>query len=165
MVQDEQTSVEDEQWMRRALVLAEQAQAEGEVPVGAIVVRDGKVLGEGWNSTIGKTDPSAHAELCAIRAAALFIDNYRLPGTSLYVTLEPCAMCVGAIIHARIERLVFAAAEPRAGAVHSQLPLLDQEYFNHRVQWRGGVLGDQSSALLKSFFRRKREAKSKSGST
>lgn len=148
----------DETWMTRALVLAEQAGAQGEVPVGAILVREGQVLGEGYNAPISLADPTAHAEVCALRAAASAANNYRLPGATLYVTLEPCVMCVGAMIHARVVRLVFAASEPRAGAVVSQLSLLDQQHFNHRVQWRGGVQAERSATLLKKFFRERRQA-------
>lgn len=146
-------------WMRRALELARDAEAAGEVPVGAIIVRDGKVLGEGWNCPIGEHDPTNHAEIVALRKAATGQKNYRLPGATLYVTLEPCVMCIGAMIHARIERLVFATTEPRAGAVVSQLSLLDQEFFNHRMQWTQGVLKDECSALLSDFFSRKRGKK------
>ncbi|MBV1931668.1 MAG: tRNA adenosine(34) deaminase TadA [Porticoccaceae bacterium] len=152
-------AAQDAQWMARALILAERAEAEGEVPVGALVVRDKELLGEGWNSAITNTDPTAHAELCALRAGALAADNYRLPGATLYVTLEPCAMCVGAMIHARIARLVFATREPRAGAVLSQLSLLDLGHFNHRIEWQSGVLAEPASIMLREFFRRRRQAK------
>ncbi len=145
--------------MSRALELAARAGAAGEVPVGAVMVRENQLLGEGWNCPISRADPTAHAEISALRAAALRVNNYRLPGCTLYVTLEPCAMCVGALIHARIERLVFAASEPRAGAVHSRLKLLDETHFNHQVIWRGGVLADQGAALLSEFFRSRRGAK------
>ena len=118
--------VEHEQWMRRALALADRAENEGEVPIGAVVVRDGQLLGEGWNSVISYQDPSAHAEIVALRDAAKLEGNYRLPGATLYVTLEPCTMCAGAMIHARIERLVFAAREPKAGVVCSTCSLLDE---------------------------------------
>jgi len=149
--------IEDERWMNRALALAEQAQAKGEVPVGAVVTQRGQALGEGRNSTIGLTDPTAHAEICALRAAALTANNYRLSGCTLYVTLEPCAMCVGAMIHARIARLVFAVPEPRAGAVVSQLSLLDQKHFNHRIEWCEGVFAERAAQLLKDFFRERRQ--------
>lgn len=147
---------QDTEWMTRALALAERAAAEGEVPVGALIIRDDQLLGEGWNTVITNTDPTAHAEVRALRAAALDSNNYRLPGATLYVTLEPCAMCVGAMIHARISRLVFAASEPRAGAVVSQLALLDLDHFNHRVEWLGGVMAESASDLLKDFFRSRR---------
>lgn len=151
--------VQDERWMKRALELAARAGAIGEVPVGAVVVRENQLLGEGWNCPISTADPTAHAEISALRAAALRVNNYRLPGCTLYVTLEPCAMCVGALIHARVERLVFAASEPRAGAVRSRLSLLDEAHFNHQVVWRGDVLADQGAALLSDFFRSRRRAK------
>lgn len=145
--------------MARALILSERAEAEGEVPVGALVVRDEELLGEGWNSVITHADPTAHAEVCALRAGASGANNYRLPGATLYVTLEPCVMCVGAMIHARIARLVFATPEPRAGAVLSQLSLLDLAHFNHRIEWCSGVLAEPASTMLREFFRRRRPAK------
>ena len=144
--------------MRRALALADRAANEGEVPVGAVVVRDGELLGEGWNQVIGAADPSSHAEVVALRDAARVEGNYRLPGTTLYVTLEPCTMCAGAMIHARIERLVFAAREPKAGVVCSTCNLLDEPRFNHRVSWRGGVLEQESKDRLQAFFRQRRSA-------
>ena len=145
-----------EQWMRRALVLADRAENEGEVPIGAVLVRDGALLGEGWNQVITSCDPSAHAEIVAMRDAAAMAGNYRLPGATLYVTLEPCTMCVGAMIHARIEKLVFAAREPRAGVVCSTCSMLDEPRYNHRVSWQEGVLAEESSARLQAFFRARR---------
>ena len=145
-----------EQWMRRALVLADRAENEGEVPIGAVLVRDGELLGEGWNQVITSCDPSAHAEIVAMRDAAAMAGNYRLPGATLYVTLEPCTMCVGAMIHARIEKLVFAAREPRAGVVCSTCSMLDEPRYNHRVSWQEGVLAEESSARLQAFFRARR---------
>lgn len=145
-----------ELWMRRALNLADRAANEGEVPVGAVLVRDGQLIGEGWNQVIGSRDPTAHAEIVALRDAARAEENYRLPGSTLYVTLEPCTMCAGAIIHARVEQLVFGAEEPRAGVVCSTARLLDEPHYNHRVGWQGGVLADQSSARLKEFFQARR---------
>ena len=142
--------------MRWALGLAARAAAAGEVPVGAVLVADGQVLGEGWNRPIGACDPTAHAEIDALRAAARRRGNYRLVDTTLYVTLEPCTMCVGALIHARVARLVFGAREPRAGAVASQFRLLDTGCFNHRVVWHEGVLAAECSALLVEFFRARR---------
>ena len=142
--------------MQRALELADRAAAIDEVPVGALVVRDNQVLGEGWNQVISARDPSAHAEIVALRAAATQVSNYRLSGATLYVTLEPCTMCAGAMIHARIERLVFAAAEPKAGVVCSRSQLLDEPWFNHRVEWEGGVLAEASSARLQDFFKARR---------
>lgn len=142
--------------MRRALALADRAAQEGEVPVGAVVVRDQQLLGEGWNQVIGSSDPTAHAELVALRAAAAAVGNYRLPEALLYVTLEPCTMCAGALIHARIGRLVFAAREPRAGVVCSTAALLDQPCSNHRVAWQEGVLAPESAGRLRAFFRARR---------
>lgn len=143
--------------MRRALALADRAENEGEVPIGAVVVRDGELLGEGWNSVIAFQDPTAHAEIVALRDAARMAGNYRLPGATVYVTLEPCTMCVGAMIHARIETLVFAALEPKAGVVCSTCSLLDEPRYNHRVKWQGGVLGQASSDRLQAFFRARRK--------
>jgi tRNA(adenine34) deaminase len=145
-----------EDWMRRALALADRAGDEGEVPVGAVVVRDGQLLGEGWNQMIATQDPSGHAEIVALRDAARVVGNYRLPGATLYVTLEPCTMCAGALVHARVARLVFAAMEPRAGVVCSAGALLDEPWFNHRVTWQGGVLAEESAARLQAFFKARR---------
>ncbi len=142
--------------MRRALALADRAASEGEVPVGAVVVRDGQLLGEGWNQVIGAKDPTAHAEIVALRDAARVERNYRLPGASLYVTLEPCTMCAGALVHARIAELVFAAREPRAGVVCSTCALLDEPWYNHKVAWVGGVLAEHSARRLKEFFQARR---------
>ena len=150
------TAADHKRWMQRALELADRAAAIDEVPVGALVVRDNQVLGEGWNQVISARDPSAHAEIVALRAAATQVSNYRLSGAMLYVTLEPCTMCAGAMIHARIERLVFAAAEPKAGVVCSRSQLLDEPWFNHRVEWEGGVLAEASSARLQDFFKARR---------
>lgn len=147
---------DDERWMRRALELARLSEAAGEVPVGALVVRDGAVLGEGHNAPIGLHDPTAHAEVRALRAAAAATANYRLGGATLYVTIEPCAMCAGALVHARIARLVFAAREPRAGVVASNIGLLGQPFLNHRVVVSEGPLGDECAALMRDFFARRR---------
>jgi tRNA(adenine34) deaminase len=147
---------DDETFMRRALVLAEAAAAAGEVPVGAVLVRDGAVLAEAHNATIASHDPTGHAEVRALRAAAATVRNYRLPGSVLYVTLEPCTMCVGALVHARVRELVFAAREPRAGVVCSNGHLLDAPHYNHRVSWRQGPLGEESARLLQAFFRARR---------
>ncbi|SFF37599.1 tRNA(adenine34) deaminase [Fontimonas thermophila] len=144
--------------MRHALLLAHRAQAAGEVPVGAVVVHDGRIVGEGWNRPIGTCDPSAHAELVALRAAARRLGNYRLTGTTLYVTLEPCVMCAGAIVHARVARLVFGAWDPKAGAVRSVYDVIAQPRLNHRVEWHGGVLEDACGGILKQFFRARRRA-------
>ena len=142
--------------MQRCLQLADLAAAHGEVPVGALVVVGDKVVGEGYNRPISNIDPSAHAEILAIRAAADFVGNYRLPEATLYVSLEPCAMCAGALIHSRIKRLVYGALEPRAGAVCSKLGLLDEPWVNHRVEHEGGCLADLSSQRLTEFFRARR---------
>lgn len=143
--------------MQRALDLATQAASEGEVPVGALVVHQGEIVGEGYNSTISASDPTAHAEVVALRRAATRLNNYRLPDTRVFVTLEPCTMCVGALIHARISELVFAAREPRTGAVVSCASLLDQPWHNHRIKWQEGVLADDSTALMQQFFRARRQ--------
>lgn len=148
---------EHEQWMRRALALADRAGNEGEVPIGAVVVRDGELLGEGWNSVIAFQDPTAHAEVVAMRDAAKMTGNYRLPGATVYVTLEPCTMCAGAMIHARIAKLVFAANEPKAGVVCSTCSLLDEPRYNHQVSWQGGVLAEDSKERLQAFFRERRQ--------
>jgi len=145
-----------EHWMQRALALADRAAQLGEVPVGALVVRAGEVLGEGWNQVISAADPSAHAEIIALRAAAKNIGNYRIPDATLYVTLEPCSMCAGALVHARIALLVFAASEPKAGVVCSRCQMLDEPWLNHRVSWQGGVLAQDSSQRLQSFFKARR---------
>ena len=142
--------------MRRALELAALAAQREEVPVGAVVVRDGELLGEGFNQVITAADPSAHAEIVALRDAAARVGNYRLPGAVLYVTLEPCTMCAGALVHARIAELVFAAREPRAGVVCSTCQLLDEPWYNHKVSWQEGVLATESAALLQAFFRARR---------
>lgn len=149
-------TADHEHWMQRALTLADRAADEGEVPVGAVVVRSGQLLGEGWNSVIGDHDPTGHAEIAALRDAARRESNYRLPGATLYVTLEPCSMCAGALVHARIELLVFAAREPKAGVVCSQCALLEAPWYNHRVRWHEGVLAEESSARLQAFFRARR---------
>jgi tRNA(adenine34) deaminase len=146
----------DQAWMGHALVLAERARQAGEVPVGAVLVRDDVILGEGWNRPISTHDPSAHAEIVALRRAGEKVANYRLPGTTLYVTLEPCAMCMGAILHARVQRLVFGADDPKRGAVVSALRLSDSDIFNHSVAYTGGVQGDECGQLLFDFFRERR---------
>lgn len=146
----------DERWMRRALALAARAEQEGEVPVGAIVVRAGEVLGEGWNRPIAAHDPTAHAEILALRAASTQVRDYRLGGTTLYVTLEPCPMCAAAMAHARIARLVFGAWDPRQGAAGSAFNLVAAPAMNHRVDAFGGVLSDECGALLRRFFSNRR---------
>lgn len=147
-------------YMQRALELAREAAAAGEVPVGAVLVRDAAVIGAGRNGPIGASDPTAHAEINALRQAARAVGNYRLPGATLYVTLEPCAMCCGALVHARVAKLVFAALEPRAGAVVSTRRLLDDAACNHRVRWRRDeACAAASAALLREFFRARRNLK------
>lgn len=148
---------QDLNFMREALELAVQGAALGEVPVGAVLVRDGEVLGRGFNQPIGLNDPSAHAEMQAVRAAALQVENYRLPGSTLYVTLEPCNMCAGLLVHARIARVVYAASEPRAGVAASQGEFFAQEFLNHRVLVEGGLLAEESAQLLREFFRARRQ--------
>nr|WP_288357920.1 tRNA adenosine(34) deaminase TadA [uncultured Pseudomonas sp.] len=146
----------DERFMREALVLAAQGAACGEVPVGAVLVQDGEVIGRGFNCPISTSDPSAHAEMVAIRAAAQAIANYRLPGSTLYVTLEPCAMCAGLIVHSRVQRVVFGASEPRAGMAVSRGQFFDQAFLNHRVRVEGGVLGEECGEVLRAFFKARR---------
>lgn len=149
-------AVDDSRWMALALDQARQAAAVGEVPVGAVLVRNGECIATGHNHPVSGCDPTLHAEVHALRQGALAIDNYRLSGTTLYVTIEPCTMCVGAIIHARVARVVFGAREPRAGAVVSQLQLLDQDHYNHRIEWREGVLAAECAELMRNFFRHRR---------
>lgn len=162
---DADLPAQDCPWMRRALALAEQAAAAGEVPVGAVLtLGEGdreRLLAEGRNETIARRDPSAHAEINALRAAAARQDNHRLPGTTLYVTVEPCTMCAGALVHARVRRLVFGAREPRTGALVSQARVLDSPAHNHRVELREGVLAEQCAELMQRFFRQRRLAAGK----
>ncbi len=149
--------VNDERWMRRAIQLAAEGEALNEIPVGAVIVRDDKIIGEGFNQPISRHDPTAHAEIVALRMAALNERNYRLVGATLYVTLEPCTMCVGALVHARITRLVYGTTEPKAGAVESKSRLLESEYFNHRLEYNGGVCAEDCQQQLSYFFQRRRE--------
>jgi tRNA(adenine34) deaminase len=149
----------DQIFMRRALVLAARAAQLGEVPVGALVVLDGEVIGEGWNQPISGHDPTAHAEIMALRQAAERLKNYRLVGAELYVTIEPCTMCAGTIIHARVARVVFGAAEPKAGAVVSNACVFDQPWVNHRPAYEGGVLAELCSRQISDFFRLRRVQK------
>lgn len=142
--------------MRRALALAGEAEAAGEVPVGALVVLDGEVIGEGWNRPISSHDPTAHAEIVALRDAADRMGNYRLTGATLYVTLEPCLMCAGAMVHARIGRLVYGAPDPRAGAAGTVFEVLESPALNHRVEVAGGVLAMDCGERLRAFFRARR---------
>ncbi len=146
----------DEYWMRRALELAAQAREAGEVPVGAVLLRDDEPVGEGWNRPIGTNDPSAHAEMVALREAGQRLGTYRLTGTVMYVTLEPCAMCAGAMIHARVARLVYAAPDPKSGACGSVLDVTGCRTLNHRVSVTGGVLAEQAGSLLREFFAARR---------
>jgi tRNA(adenine34) deaminase len=148
---------DDIAFMREALRLAQMAADAGEVPVGAIVVRKGQVIGRGFNQPVRSHDPSAHAEICALRDAGQVVGNYRLPDATLYVTIEPCTMCYGAIIHARVKRLVFGAAEPRYGAVISGQKLLENGHFNHRPDVLSGVLETECSQMMKQFFAVKRQ--------
>lgn len=146
----------DQHWMQQALVLAEHAASQGEVPVGAVFVVDEQIIAEGFNQPISQCDPSAHAEIVTLRHAAQALDNYRLSCGTLYVTLEPCVMCAGALVHARIGRLVYGASDPKAGAVQSVMQVLDCPALNHRVEHQGGVLADQTSQLLVDFFKQRR---------
>lgn len=151
---------EDSQFMRRALALAEQAAAMGEVPIGAVVVGpDETIIGEGFNQTISNHDPSAHAEMVAIRQAAQTMQNYRLTGCTLYVTLEPCAMCMGAILHSRIQRVVIAASDPKTGACGSVISLQANKQLNHHCRVTEGVLAQEAKAQLQRFFKERRDAK------
>ncbi|HEX7361034.1 MAG TPA: tRNA adenosine(34) deaminase TadA [Bryobacteraceae bacterium] len=149
-------TIADRAFMRAALGLAREAERMGEVPVGAVVVADGVVIGEGWNRPVAAADPSAHAEIGALRHAAARRNNYRLPGATLYVTLEPCVMCAGALVLARIERLVFGARDLRFGAVRSKFRLADSDLLNHRVRVEEGLLAAEASEMLQRFFQSKR---------
>jgi len=143
---------DDESYMRRALDLARQAQTAGEVPVGAVIVRDGAIIAEGRNQPIRAHDPSAHAEMIALRTAGQALASYRLLDTTLYVTLEPCPMCAGAMVHARVRRLVFGAPDPRAGAAGSVFNVVQHPALNHRIEFTSGVLAEECGALLREFF-------------
>jgi len=142
----------DEHWMLHALTLAETAASEGEVPVGAVLVQDNGIVAEGWNQPIGGHDPTAHAEVMALRAAGRALHNYRFTDSTLYVTLEPCLMCVGAIVHARVSRLVFGAHDPKSGAVESVCQAFELPGLNHRVRVSSGILSEACGDLLKAFF-------------
>ena len=146
-------------WMQRALELAQRAESEGEVPVGAVLVHEEQVLGEGWNRPIIDSDPTAHAEIMALRSAAKKINNYRLLNTTLYVTLEPCIMCTGAIIHARVKRVVFGAFDPKAGAVESAFTILGTDCLNHKVEVTRNILAVECSQVLTDFFKKRRQEK------
>ena len=149
----------DEHYMRRALELARQGEALGEVPVGAVIVRDGEIIGEGFNQPISSHDPTAHAEVVALRDASTRIENYRLINCTLYVTIEPCTMCAGSLIHARIKRLVFGATEPKSGVVGSNDNALLLPHFNHAIETVSGVLAQECSAAMSDFFASRRAAR------
>ena len=159
MTIQQQLITDDEQGMRAALAQAQLAYDAGEVPVGAVVVLNGEIIGAGYNHPISGLDPSAHAEMAAVRNAAQNIGNYRLPGATLYVTVEPCTMCTGLLIHSRIQRLVYGTTEPKAGAVESALQLPQQPFYNHVMDIQGGVLAEECSTLMSEFFAMRREAK------
>jgi|SRR5687768_2245529 len=150
-------SLTDKDFMAAALVRAQIARTRGEVPVGAVVVQDGLVIGEGFNQPIGASDPTAHAEIVALREAARRVGNYRLPGAELFVTIEPCQMCVGAMVHARIARVIYGSAEPKAGAIESAMRAHEHPSLNHRMLATGGVLEDACRALIQDFFAQRRE--------
>ena len=146
----------DLQWMQRAVELAKKAEAQDEVPVGAVIVLDNQIIGEGWNQPISSDDPTAHAEITALRDAGEKIGNYRLPNATIYVTLEPCTMCAGAIIHARLSRLVYAVDDPKTGACGSVFNLLQTDELNHKVDIEKGVMEEEGQSLIRSFFKQKR---------
>lgn len=150
---------DDQRWMQRALELAAAAEAEGEVPVGAVLVLNDEIISEAWNRPIASHDATAHAEILALRRAGQTLGNYRLGGSTLYVTLEPCVMCVGAMVHARIGRLVFGAHDPKTGALGSRFDLLSGDLHNHRIEVQGGVLAEECSEQLRQFFRARRRKK------
>ncbi|MFT4573843.1 tRNA adenosine(34) deaminase TadA [Marinomonas primoryensis] len=153
--------MKDQYWMQRALELAAKAASENEIPVGAIIVLNDEIIGEGYNAPISLCDPTAHAEVQAIRMACQKMKNYRLPGATLYVTLEPCSMCAGAMIHARIDRVVYAAMEPKSGVVESQGRFFEAPFLNHKVNVESGVLAETASTQLTQFFQYRREQKKK----
>lgn len=149
----------DVYWMRKAILLAEKAQAKGEIPVGAVLVHEDKLIAEGWNQPISDHDPCAHAEIIALRAGGQYLQNYRLLNTTLYVTLEPCIMCAGAMIHARISRLVYGACDQKTGAAGSIIDVFNHPDMNHRILVLGGILSDECSAMLSHFFKQRRAEK------
>ena len=153
---NQETDSLDHFWMQRALELAGKAEAHGEVPVGAVIVKDEQIIGEGWNQPILAHDPSAHAEIMALRHAAETIGNYRLLNTTLYVTLEPCVMCAGAIIHARVKRVVFGASDPKTGAAGSVFDVLNSDKHNHRVEITAGVMSEACAERLRTFVQARR---------
>lgn len=146
----------DEHWMRYALDLAKKAESLGEVPVGAVIVKDNAIIAEGWNQPIRSHDATAHAEIMALRAAGELMENYRLPDAEIFVSLEPCSMCVGALIHARIKRVIFAASEPRTGALGGAFNLLESNDHNHIFEYESGVLADESRDIIRAFFKSRR---------
>ena len=146
----------DSIFMARAFELAREAERAGEVPVGAVIVKDGAIVGEGWNRPISANDPTAHAEIVAMRAAALNLNTYRLLDTTLYVTLEPCAMCAGAMVHARVKRLVYAATDPRAGAAGTIFNIVQHPSLNHRVECEAGLMSEECGTMLRAFFQGRR---------
>ena len=156
MLDENDYLIQEDVFMRRALALAHEAELDGEVPVGAVVVAEGKIIGEGRNQMISWSDPSAHAEIVALRDAARKRGNYRLPQCDLYVTIEPCTMCFGAMIHSRIARIIFGAKEPRAGMLLSNTQLSTANFYNHQLNWKGGVLEQECAALMSRFFRSRR---------
>lgn len=146
----------DEKWMQHALALARHAEALDEVPVGAVIVLEDEIVGEGWNQPVSSHDPTAHAEIVALRAAGKHMNNYRLSGADMYITLEPCAMCAGAIVHARLKRVVFAVSDPRSGAAGSVFNILQTDSLNHKVDVASNVLADECKSLIQGFFKQKR---------
>lgn len=156
MPSNKQANTPDEFFMEEALRAAQRALETGEVPVGAVVAHEGQIIARGWNRNIADSDPTAHAEIVALRAAGAVLGNYRLGDCDLFVTIEPCGMCAGAMVHARIRRLIFGADDPKAGAVHSVMQLLNHSQMNHRVETQGGVLAGRSAELLQEFFRSRR---------
>jgi tRNA(adenine34) deaminase len=143
-------------WMQQALQLANRAQTQGEVPVGAILVHEDKIIGQGWNQVITQHDPTAHAEVMALRDAGQQLKNYRLLNTTLYVTLEPCAMCLGAIIHARVSHVIFGALDPKTGVLGGAVNIADLSHWNHPIKYTGGIMAAECGTLLKEFFRKRR---------
>ena len=147
---------DDLKWMQRAYELAQKAKEQDEVPVGAVIVHENKIIGEGWNQPISSNDPTVHAEIIALRQAGQALNNYRLPDATMYVTLEPCAMCAGALIHARLAKLIYAADDPKTGACGSVFNLLQTNELNHKVEIEKGVMEDESRSLIQGFFKEKR---------
>ena len=156
-IDDGNNTTNHKKWILHALKLAERSRAEGEVPVGAVIVKNNKLIAEGWNQPIDKHDATAHAEIMAIRAAGQALNNYRLPDTTLYVTLEPCTMCAGAIIHARIANVIFGAPDPRTGSAGSAIDIFAGNYHNHHVNVDGGLMREECGQILKDFFRERRK--------